>query len=289
MEENSSDDSLKTKQSVVFKKKFGIRHIVPNLITLSALCVGLSSVKFALAQEFHVAAGCVLIAALLDGVDGRVARALKGDSKFGAELDSLADLVNFGAVPAILLYILVLREQPGFGWFAALIFTVSIALRLARFNVMSVGDPSLTKEQINKKNDNFIGVPAPAGAILALLPYFARLADINFFPSAGAVAVYLILTASFVVSSLKTVSLKNIRMDKGNAFLALFFAAGVTSLSISFPWHVLSGVCVLYWCYLLFVLIKKLYPLILSRVSEFYKINRKQKSDGRAIDPGKEK
>src|ERR1700682_1900639 len=146
-----------------------VRTLVPNLITLLALCAGLTSIRLAAEGKLEWAVAAIVFAAVLDGVDGRVARLLKGTSRFGAELDSLADFVNFGVAPALMLYFWGLHELKSLGWIAALAFAICAALRLARFNVM-IEDP----DRPAWAGNYFVGVPAPAGAITVLLPIYVQ-------------------------------------------------------------------------------------------------------------------
>src|ERR1700709_2310982 len=142
-----------------------VRMLVPNFITLLAICAGLTAIRLSTEGRVELAVGRIVFAAFLDGVDGRVARMIKGQSKFGAELDSLADFVNFGVAPGLILYFWQLPELNNGGWSAAMVFAISGGLRLARFNA-SIDDPNKPAFAANY----FTGVPAPAGAILALLP-----------------------------------------------------------------------------------------------------------------------
>src|SRR6201995_5491736 len=144
-----------------------VRTLVPNVITLLALCAGLTAIRVAFEGRMELALAAIVFAALLDGIDGRVARMLKGTSKFGAELDSLADFVNFGVAPSLILYFWSLHELKSAGWIAAMVFAICAALRLARFNVM-VDDPNRPAWAGNF----FVGMPAPAGAITVLLPIY---------------------------------------------------------------------------------------------------------------------
>src|SRR5215211_2359808 len=144
-----------------------VRMLVPNLITLLALCAGLTAIRLAFEQRLEWAVAAIVFAAMLDGIDGRVARMLKGTSKFGAELDSLADFVNFGVAPALILYFWGLHELGNAGWIAAMVFAICTGLRLARFNVM-IDDPNRPAWAGNF----FTGMPAPAGAIVVLLPIY---------------------------------------------------------------------------------------------------------------------
>src|SRR6478752_3276148 len=148
-------------------KAIPVRMLLPNLITLLALCAGLTAIRMAVELRLDLALGAIVLAAALDGVDGRVARLLKGTSRFGAELDSLADFVNFGVTPALILYFWGLHDLHSVGWIASLVFAICGALRLARFNVM-IDDPTKPAWAGNF----FTGIPAPAGAITVLLPIY---------------------------------------------------------------------------------------------------------------------
>lgn len=178
------------------------RLVVPNLITVLAICAGLSGVRMAFEGHFDIAVALVLGAALLDAVDGKVARMLKATSPFGAQMDSLADIVNFGAVPALVLYAFLLDQAGAFGWTAALIYAIACALRLARFNVM-LEDP----DRPVWKNDYFVGVPAPAGAVLVMLPVYLGLLGM---PLGKGVALaasgYAVFVAILLVSQLPVYS-----------------------------------------------------------------------------------
>jgi CDP-diacylglycerol--serine O-phosphatidyltransferase len=144
-----------------------LRLLIPNLLTLLALCLGLTAIRLAFEDQIQWAVSAIAAAAVLDGLDGRIARALKGTSRFGAELDSLADFVDFGVAPAIVLYVFGLQEMKSLGWFAALMFAIACALRLARFNVMI--DEA---DQPAWRSSFFVGMPAPAGAVTGLLPVY---------------------------------------------------------------------------------------------------------------------
>src|SRR5690349_24105522 len=148
-------------------KPIPVRTLLPNLITLLALCAGLTAIRVAVEHNIQLALAAIVFAALLDGIDGRLARMLKGTSKFGAELDSLADFVNFGVAPALILYFWGLHEIKSVGWIAAMVIAICASLRLARFNVM-IDDPNKPAWAGNF----FTGVPAPAGAITVLLPIY---------------------------------------------------------------------------------------------------------------------
>jgi CDP-diacylglycerol--serine O-phosphatidyltransferase len=151
-------------------RRIPVRTLVPNVITLLALCAGLTAIRMAFENRYVLALAAIVFAAFLDGIDGRLARFLKGTSRFGAELDSLADFVNFGVAPALILYFWGLHDLKSAGWIAAMVFAICAALRLARFNVM-VDDPDKPLWSSNF----FVGVPAPAGAITVLLPIYVVL------------------------------------------------------------------------------------------------------------------
>ena len=144
-----------------------LRLLIPNVITLLALCLGLTAIRFAFEGSIEWAVSAIAAAAVLDGLDGSIARALKGTSRFGAELDSLADFVDFGVAPALVLYLSGLDKLKALGWMATLVFSIACSLRLARFNVM-IDDPDLPAWRKNF----FVGMPAPAGAIVGLLPVY---------------------------------------------------------------------------------------------------------------------
>ena len=149
-------------------RRIPVRTLAPNLVTLLALCAGLTGIRMAFENRYGLALAAIVFAAVLDGIDGRLARLLKGTSKFGAELDSLSDFVNFGVAPALILYFWGLHDLKSAGWIAAMAFAICAGLRLARFNVMSA-DPDRPAWAANF----FVGVPAPAGAIIVLLPIYA--------------------------------------------------------------------------------------------------------------------
>ena len=215
-----------------------VRTLVPNLITLLALCAGLTAIRLALEDKLEWAVAAIVFAALLDGIDGRVARMLRGTSRFGAELDSLADFVNFGVAPALMLYFWGLRELGNLGWIAGLVFAISTGLRLARFNVM-VDDPNKPAWAATF----FTGVPAPAGAITVLLPIYVYFLGVPRLPGTASLTfVYTFAIAMLMVSRLPVFSGK--RVGKRVApemvlpvfvMVVLFFA-----LLISYPWVVLT-------------------------------------------------
>src|SRR5260370_14015921 len=215
-----------------------VRTLLPNLITLLALCAGLTAIRLSVEDKLEWAVAAIVFAALLDGIDGRVARMLKGTSRFSAELDSLTDFVNFGVAPALVLYCWGLHELKSAGWIAALVFAICAALRLARFNVM-IEDPNRPAWAGNY----FVGVPAPAGAITVLLPIYVQFLGMpHFFFVAPVTFVYTLGIAFLMVSRLPVFSGKRVgkrvspaMVLPGFVLIVLFFA-----LLISYPWRVLT-------------------------------------------------
>jgi CDP-diacylglycerol--serine O-phosphatidyltransferase len=175
-----------------------LRLLVPNLVTLLALCLGMTAIRFAIEGSIEWAVSAIAAAAVLDGLDGRIARALKGTSRFGAELDSLVDFVDFGVAPGVVLYVSGLDEMKSLGWLATLVFAIACALRLARFNV-SVDDP----EAPAWRKNFFVGMPAPAGAIVGLLPVYLRflLADAAAAPRFVGLEIAYVVGVSLLMAS----------------------------------------------------------------------------------------
>ncbi|MBA4791766.1 MAG: CDP-diacylglycerol--serine O-phosphatidyltransferase [Pseudomonadota bacterium] len=232
------------------KPRFGsfgripLRVLIPNLVTLLALCSGLTAVRMAVEDRFELALGAIVFAAILDGVDGRLARALKGTSRFGAELDSLADFVNFGCVPALILYMWGLDEAGSIGWIAALLFAICAALRLARFNVM-LDDP----DRPPFAADFFTGIPAPAGAITVLLPVYLGLLGVPHGSATAPLAlIYTIAIGVLMISKLPAWSGKTLgKKVRRDMVLPLFVLVALfAGLLASYPWLVLSVCSVLY-------------------------------------------
>jgi CDP-diacylglycerol--serine O-phosphatidyltransferase len=226
-------------------KAVPIRIILPNLVTLLALCMGLTAIRFAIEGRFRTAVLAIIAAAILDGLDGRIARALKGTSRFGAELDSLADFVDFGVAPALILYMWNLHEIKGLGWFAALVFATAAALRLARFNVM-IDDPDRPAWTANF----FVGMPAPAGACLALLPLYLTLSELQL-PAGKAYApwhiAFLLFVAFLMASRIPHFSGKKIgRVPREYVVFVLFGVAAVVLLLATYPMEMLAALCVVY-------------------------------------------
>jgi CDP-diacylglycerol---serine O-phosphatidyltransferase len=219
-----------------------VRTLLPNMITLLALCAGLTAIRLAFEQRLEWALAAIVFAAALDGIDGRIARMIKGQSKFGAELDSLADFVNFGVAPGLIVYFWQLHELRNAGWIAAMVFAISGGLRLARFNA-TMDDPNKPSFAQNF----FTGVPAPAGAITVLLPVYVAFLGLPK-PPAILTAVYTLLVAFLMVSRLPVFSGKTIRMRVPPELVLPLFVAVIffIALLIGYPWYILSVGSVLY-------------------------------------------
>ncbi|MBM6581076.1 phosphatidylcholine/phosphatidylserine synthase [Microvirga sp. BT689] len=225
-------------------KPVPVRVIVPNIITLIALCLGLTAIRLAFEGRYEPAVVAIVVAALLDGVDGRVARLLKGTSRFGAELDSLADFVNFGVTPALMLYSFLLKDLKAVGWIAVLVFAIAMVLRLARFNVM-LDDP----HRPEWKKNFFTGMPAPAGALTSMLPLYLSFLGVSMGPAAASIAlVYLLGLAFLMVSTIPVYSGKTIGLKVPRHWVLPIFvlSAAVFGLLANFPWEMLTVLTVLF-------------------------------------------
>jgi CDP-diacylglycerol--serine O-phosphatidyltransferase len=219
------------------------RAMIPNAITVLALCMGLTGVSLAIRGDWEKALGAIVLAGVLDGLDGRIARLLRAQSKFGAELDSLSDNIAFGTAPALVLFLWSLQTAPRFGWIAALALAVCCALRLARFNArLDAG------EQPHKSAGFNTGVPAPAGAGLAFVPMFLWLiTDKNeLFRHWPLVMAWTLFIAALMISSLPTYSWASIRVRRDWRMFALAGVALLGAALVVAPWHTLLGVAGLY-------------------------------------------
>lgn len=222
------------------------RSVAPNVVTAMALCTGLSAVWFALSGRWDAAVSAILVAALLDALDGRVARLLKGESRFGAELDSLSDVIAFGVTPAIMMFIWSLQYMPKFGWTICLFYALCCALRLARFNARIDDD-----EQPHKSLGYLTGVPAPAGACLALLPLILWLAfDLDSAADFRIVAPWLFACALLMISSIATFSTASLKLRRRIRFEAIAVAGLIGAAFITAPWITLAALLVLYLIFL---------------------------------------
>lgn len=221
-----------------------LRTLFPNILTLLAICSGLTAIRFAIEERLELALAAILLAAILDGIDGRVARFLKSSTRFGAQMDSLADFVNFGVAPVMVLYFTMLHELKPFGWVAALVYAMCACLRLARFNVQidAPNRPSF-------HNDFFVGVPAPAGAMIVLLPVYALLLGleesllIDFLT-----AIYVVFVGLLMVSNLPTYSGKSFgkRIPRQVAMPLILLSVVIIALLLSYPWQMLTAAALAY-------------------------------------------
>ena len=209
-----------------------LNKLIPNILTVLALCAGLTSIRFALHGKWEHAVLSIVLAAILDGLDGRVARLLQGTSKFGAELDSLSDFVSFGVAPAMVLYFWTMQGAGGFGWALVLLFAVCCALRLARFNTM-LGNADLPPYAYNF----FTGIPAPAAAGVVLLPMVASFEFGDaFFGRPSVVAVFLLGVAFLMVSTIPTFSFKKVRIPNTWVLPVLLIVGLLAAFLVTEPW-----------------------------------------------------
>ena len=239
-------------------RRFGggltLRAVLPNAITAAALCSGLTGIRFAIGAayghegDWSKALLAIVFAGVLDGIDGRIARLLKAQSRFGAELDSLADSLSFGMAPALVLYLWSLQQLPRFGWFASLAFAICCALRLARFNARIDID-----EQPHKSAGFLTGVPAPVGAGLAFLPMFLWLATEErepLFREPWLVAAWVAGIAFLMISNIATLSWKSVRPGRSIRLGAIAIFALVFGALLTDPWWTLSAICLVYLAFM---------------------------------------
>ena len=232
-------------------REIPIRMLFPNVITVLAICAGLTGIRLAFENKFEMAVTMVLIAAFLDGIDGRMARALKATSRFGAQMDSLADIVNFGAAPAMVIYAFLLDGTGPLGWISALVFAIACGLRLARFNVL---DEDLI-ERPAWQGEYFVGIPAPAGALLVLLPTYLVFNGIVPSPAyAFGSAIFTILVALLMVSRLPVWSGKTMGQRIPRDYFPLIIMAVMiyVLLLVNYPWITLTVSAATYLVFLPF-------------------------------------
>ena len=229
------------------RRELHLAQLLPNLMTIGALCAGLTAIKSGIDGRFGLAVGFIVLAAILDGLDGRIARLLKSESSIGAELDSLCDLVNFGVAPAVVLYLWAFQEEMArAGWIAALIYAVACAMRLARFNI-GAREP---------ENDGsaFRGVPSPAGAMLALLPMILSHAVNGGVPMAEPlVALWLVGVAWLMVATFETPSFKKATFYADNVRYVVLGAVALIAALLTYPWATLmvfdlAYLVLILWC-----------------------------------------
>jgi CDP-diacylglycerol--serine O-phosphatidyltransferase len=224
------------------KPGISLRALIPNAVTAMALCTGLSGVWLALQGRWEHAVAAVVVAGILDALDGRIARLLKGESRFGAELDSLSDVLAFGATPALIIYSWVLHEMPRFGWTISVFFVLCAALRLARFNARID-----VEDQPHKSAGFNTGIPSPAGAGLALLPLVVWLeTGADWARDWRLVAPWLLLAALGMISNLATFSWSSIKVKRSWRFLAVALIGLIAAGLVVAPWIALILTSVVY-------------------------------------------
>ena len=225
----------------IVSDKKSARVILPNMLTLIGVCIGLTSIRFALDGRFELAIIAILFAALIDGLDGRIARLIKGTSKVGKELDSLTDMISFGVAPAFIMFFWKLNTLGRFGWLLCLIYVICVALRLARFNVNSGQEPSW-------KDNFFEGVPSPAGGILVLTPLIISLSGFDFFELNYNIIVptFFILTSLLLISKFPTYSFKKIIIPRRTTIFLLFGIVLFFGLLLIYTFNVIAVSTIIY-------------------------------------------
>ena len=236
------------------------RVILPNILTLVGVCIGLSSIKFAFDGKFELSIIAVIVAGIIDGLDGRIARLIKGTSKVGKELDSLTDVISFGVAPAFIMYFWSLSEIGRLGWLISLIYVICVALRLARFNVNSEGESSW-------KDNFFEGIPSPAGGILVLMPLIYSFSEIQFFnPNYKTIVPILFISISILlISKIPTYSLKKIVVPRSTTIFLLLIVVLYFGLILIYTFNtlIISGVL-----YLLMIPVSAAHYLIINKNSK---------------------
>lgn len=238
----SSEDEAAVLAGRKYRRGLTLRAMLPNAITAAALCAGLTGIRFAIEANWPLAVALIVIAGVLDGIDGRIARLLNAQSRFGAELDSLADSLSFGVAPALVLYLWALQDLPRFGWFAALAFAICCSLRLARFNAQIDTD-----EQPHKSAGFLTGIPAPVAAGIACLPFYLwMVTEEDVFRTPLYVAIWTGSIAFLMISNIATLSWGALR-PRRQIRLELIAVAGLLFAGIVLePWWVLIGISVIY-------------------------------------------
>ncbi|MDC3274352.1 CDP-diacylglycerol--serine O-phosphatidyltransferase [Candidatus Pelagibacter sp.] len=230
----------KNNLKIVADKK-NARMLLPNILTLIGVCIGLTSIRFALSGEFHLAIIAIIFAALIDGLDGRIARLIKGTSKVGKELDSLTDMISFGVAPAFIMYFWKLNTLGRFGWLLCLIYVICVALRLARFNISSNQEPSW-------KDNFFEGVPSPAGGILVLTPLIISLTGFNYIELNFDIItpVFFIATSFLLISKFPSYSFKKIVIQRKATIFLLFSIILFFGLLLIYTFEVIAISSIIY-------------------------------------------
>ncbi len=224
------------------ERGISLRAFAPNAVTALALCVGLSGVRFAYLENWVLAAAAIVVAGILDGLDGRIARLLNAQSRFGAELDSLSDVIAFGVAPALVMFFWSTQHMPQFGWMLSLTMVVGCALRLARFNAQ-IDD----EEQPHKSAGFLTGIPAPVGAGLSMLPlYLWMITDLDIFRHYSVVAPWIVLIAFLMISNTATFSWSSLRLRKNIRLEAIAVIALLGVALINNPWIMLTVISIGY-------------------------------------------
>lgn len=240
------EETLRRRRRPLFRQsRVPVRMLVPNFFTLLGLCAGLTSIRMSIEGRYEVALTLIVVAALLDGIDGRVARLLKASSRFGAELDSLADFVDFGVAPAFLIFTWGLATPKSLGWIVVMIFALAAALRLARFNVAT------EEERPRWQSNYFTGVPTPAAAILVLLPVYLDELGVGGLRSGfgfQAVLLYVLLIAGLMVSTIPTYSGKLLgeRISRDIVLPLFILAVALVAMLVTYPFATLTGLTLAY-------------------------------------------
>lgn len=226
-------------------RELPLTSLLPNLMTVGAICAGLTAIRFAFQGNFEASVQLILLACILDGLDGRVARMMKSESQLGAELDSLADFANFGIAPALMLYAWALHDLKGAGWIAVMFFAICCVLRLARFNVDSKAEVDL---DVDDSSEFFVGVPAPAGALLVLLPMFLSFLWFDNLQSHGGyIAVYMVFIGFLLVSRIPTYSFKTTMVHRNRIQFIMIGFTVLAAMLLTYPWSSLVAFDVVYF------------------------------------------
>ncbi|NVK18932.1 MAG: CDP-diacylglycerol--serine O-phosphatidyltransferase [Methylocystaceae bacterium] len=223
-------------------KRLPINRLIPNMLTVAALCAGMTAINFAAREMWEPSVFAIVVAAILDGLDGRVARMLNAQSKFGAELDSLSDFISFGVAPPMILYFWTLEHAGRIGWVFVLFFTICMALRLARFNT-ALEDP----DKQPWENNFFTGVPAPAGALLIMYPLvLSFLFGDDFFRNPAMAAIFLTVIGGLMVSRMPTFSFKKAKVAQAYVLPVMIAVGLMVAFLVSAPWAMLSVIGAIY-------------------------------------------
>jgi len=253
----------KNNLKIVAEKK-NARVILPNMLTLIGVCIGLTSIRFALDGRFEFAIIAIIIAALIDGLDGRIARLIKGTSKVGKELDSLTDMISFGVAPAFIMYFWKLNTLERFGWLLCLVYVICVALRLARFNINS-------KQESSWKDNFFEGVPSPAGGILVLTPLIISLSGFDYVKLNYdmIVPIFFVLTSFLLISKFPSYSFKKIVIPRRTTIFLLFAIVLFFGLLLIYTFNVIAISSAIY----LFLL-----PISFLHYKKLKKLNENEKN-----------